>query len=93
MSLSGPTLWGQLPFDVLSRIIKQSVGAKECHKNKMKHVLSEILWGGWRWDCKAKDEGFALVPFDHVPPAWIEGFPKLTVPQQRRQARLQMELE
>ena len=45
MSVSGPTLWGQLPFDVLSRIIKQSVGAKECHKNKMNLVLSELLRG------------------------------------------------
>ena len=43
MSLSGPTLWGQLPFDLLSRIIKQSVGAKECHKKKMNLVLSELL--------------------------------------------------
>ena len=54
MSLSGPTLWGQLPFDLLSRIIKQSVGAKECHKNKMNPVLSELLtemdgmFGLWR---------------------------------------------
>ncbi len=43
MSLSGPTLWGQLPFDLMSRIIKQSVGAKECHKKKMNLVLSELL--------------------------------------------------
>ena len=45
MSLSGPTLWGQLPFDLLSRIIKQSVGAKECHKKTMNLVLSELLRG------------------------------------------------
>ena len=54
MSLSGPTLWGQLPFDLLSRIIKQSVGAKECHKRRMNPVLSELLtemdglFGLWR---------------------------------------------
>ena len=54
MALSGPTLWGQLPFDLLSKIIKQSVGAKECHKNKMNPVLSELLtemegmFGLWR---------------------------------------------
>ena len=54
MSLSGPTLWGQLPFDLLSKIIKQSVGAKECHKRKMNPVLSELLtemdgmFGLWR---------------------------------------------
>ena len=54
MSLSGPTLWGQLPFDLLSKIIKQSVGAKECHKSKMDPVLSELLtemdgmFGLWR---------------------------------------------
>ena len=54
MSLSGPTLWGQLPFDLLSKIIKQSVGAKECHKSKMNPVLSELLtemdgmFGLWR---------------------------------------------
>ena len=54
MSLSGPTLWGQLPFDLLSKIIKQSVGAKECHKSTMNPVLSELLtemdgmFGLWR---------------------------------------------
>ena len=54
MSLSGPTLWGQLPFDLLSKIIKQSVGAKECHKKTMNPVLSELLtemdgmFGLWR---------------------------------------------
>jgi hypothetical protein len=58
MSLSGPTLWGKLPFDILSRIIRESVGAKDCHKNTMNPVLSELLERTWRYDSEEWPDTF-----------------------------------
>ena len=58
MSLSGPTLWGKLPFDILSRIIRESVGAKDCHKNTMNPVLSELLERTFRYDSEEWPDTF-----------------------------------